>query len=480
MLFVSSFALSFALPVALSFAHDAPPPAAPVQATGSHAADALAEERAAVERIFAAALVDYHAHRLLGGLLEAAPHRLSGSPGAAKAVEWCRAEFAKMGLDDVRLEKVMVPHWVRGEKNALQRVDDGKALPMLALGGSVGTKGPLEAEVVEVRSRDELAKLGDRAKGKFLFFNQPMDRTQKGTFPAYGGAVWQRGSGAIEAAKVGAVGALVRSMSLDHDDHPHTGAMRYDDKLPKVPAVAISTNAANALSAELAAGKHPKLRLELSCETLPDVESANVVAELRGRELPDEIVVIGAHLDAWDASPGAHDDGAGCAQVMEALRLLRELDLRPRRTIRAVLFMNEENGLRGGRGYAETHEKELDRHVFALETDRGGFAPRGIGAVKEMHVELAPLVALMDPWNCGRLYDGDGGADISPMGPHGVPLGELLPEDARYFDFHHCPADVFAAVDDREVSLGAAAVAATAYLVADFAGTWPRTQVQTR
>ncbi|MBI5434788.1 MAG: M20/M25/M40 family metallo-hydrolase [Planctomycetes bacterium] len=443
--------------------------------------DPLAAERAVVTRIFERELADGRSYAILAGLLEAAPNRLSGSEGAARAVDWCRAEFERHGLDAVRLEKVMVPHWVRGEKNSLQRVGDAKPIPMLSLGGSVGTpQGPIEAEVVEIKSRDELAQLGERAKGKLLFFNQPMDPRQTSTFHAYGGAVWQRGSGAIEAAKVGALGAIVRSMTLDLDDFPHTGAMRYDEKLPKVPGVAISTLAAEALSRELAGGKAVRLRLELSCETLPDVESANVVAEIRGREKPDEVVVIGAHLDAWDASPGAHDDGAGCAQVIEALRVLRALDLKPRRTIRAVLFMNEENGLRGGQGYAKQHEHELEHHVFALETDRGGFAPRGIGAVPVMHAELAPLVGLMTPWGCGTLFDGDGGADISPMGPAGVPLGELLPEDSRYFDCHHSGRDTLAAVDQRELELGAAAVAATAFLVADYSGTWPRAKVETR
>ncbi|MCE9595819.1 MAG: M20/M25/M40 family metallo-hydrolase [Planctomycetes bacterium] len=446
------------------------------------APDALAAERATVEKIFAAELGEGRAHATLSGLIGAAPKRLSGSPGAARAVEWCRAEFERSKLDEVRLEKVMVPHWTRGANDSLVQVAaDGTSRPlaMLALGGSIGTpKDGLTAEVIVVKSRDELATLGDRAKGKFLFFDQPMDPREKSTFSAYGGAVWQRGHGAVEAAKVGAIGAIVRSMTLRLDDLPHTGSMRYDEGVAKVPAVAISTLAAEALAKDLGEGKSVRLKLKLDCATQDDVESANVIAEIRGREKPDEIVLIGAHLDAWDAGEGAHDDGAGCAHVIEAMRVLRSLDLKPRRTIRAVLFMNEENGLAGGREYARAHAAELEHHVFALETDRGGFAPRGIGAGPELKPALAPLVALLEPWGAGTWYEGDGGADISTLQPAGVPLGEMLPEDARYFDYHHCARDVLGEVDERELALGAATVAATAFLVADHAGAWPRATVE--
>ncbi len=428
-----------------------------------------------VQRIFDEELLHGRAFPILAELLHAAPKRLAGSPGAAAAVAWAKGELEKDRAENVHLEACTVPHWVRGDHDALTFANGGEKLAMMALGGSVGTnKGGITAGVVEVVGRDALAKIGDRAKGKFLFFNEPMDKTQLSTFDAYGKAVWQRGSGASEAAKVGAVGAIVRSMTTRTDDLPHTGAMHYADGVDKVPAVAISTVAADRLSAMLAKGETPSLHLELGCQTLPDEPSSNVIAEVRGREKPDEIVVIGGHLDAWEAGDGAHDDGTGIAHVVEAVRLLEALDLHPRRTIRAVLYMNEENGLRGGRAYADAHAKELDKHVFALETDRGGFAPRGFAADESVRPILAPLAALLAPWGAGGMFEGGGGADTSTLDVGGVPQGELIPEDSRYFDMHHCPRDVLDQVNERELALGAASVAAFAYLVADLPETLPR------
>lgn len=432
-----------------------------------------ADPRAAVvERIFAEALGTQNAHELLEELCTVAPHRLSGSDGAARAVAWGEAAMRRAGLENVRLEPVRVPHWVRGEVESLELLDGGQVYPLAirALGGSDATPpAGIEAEVIRVTSFEELSARSAEARGRFVLFDRPMDRTLADPFAAYGGAVDQRSRGAVEAAKAGAVGALVRSMTMALDDHPHTGAMRYDDAVPRVPGVALSTIAADRLAARIALGTPVRLRLRLDCRTLPDADSFNVVGEVRGRELPEEIVLIGGHLDAWDVGEGAHDDGSGCAQSIEAARILLELGLRPRRTLRVCLFMNEENGLRGGLGYRDTHAAELQDHVLALESDRGGFAPRGFvtDAGPGLFARLASAARLLEPWNASMLRAGGGGPDIGPLREHGVPLAAYVPDAARYFDFHHCDADVLAAVNPRELSLGAAAIAALAWCVAD-------------
>ncbi|TAK64042.1 MAG: M28 family peptidase, partial [Bacteroidetes bacterium] len=298
-------------------------------------------------------------YEMLRELCSTIGHRLSGSPQAAKAVEWAKAKMESLQFDSVYLQKVMVPHWVRGDVETSWVVGtslgtNGHAkenypLSICALGGSIATpEEGITAEVLEVKTFEELQAMGEQAKGKIIFFNRPMDKTKLQTFEAYGGAVNQRGSGAVEAAKVGGVGALVRSMTTALDDVPHTGSMHYADSIPKMPTAAISTVDANYLSELLKKQPHAKIYFKLTCEALPDVESANVIGELRGTEFPNEVIVIGGHFDSWDKGDGAHDDGTGSMQSIEALRLLKELGLKPKRTIRAVLFMNEENGLRGG------------------------------------------------------------------------------------------------------------------------------------
>jgi len=430
--------------------------------------------RATVERIFAGALASTRAHATLTELCRVAPKRLSGSPGAERAVAWAADAMRAAGLENVRLEPVRVPRWERGEVERLVIVAPesagGGELATCALGGSVATPaGGLEAEVVRVTSFEELSARASEARGRFVFFDRPMDPALADPFEAYGGAVSQRSRGPVEAARVGAVGAIVRSMTLALDDHPHTGATRYDDAFTSVPAVAISTLAAQSLAGLIATGGAVKLRLELDCRTLPDIESANVVGELRGREIPEEIVLLGAHLDAWDVGSGAHDDGAGCVHVIEAVRLLAELGLRPRRTVRVCLFMNEENGLRGGLAYRDAHLAELPRHVLALETDRGGFTPRGFGtdAPPEVFARLEASTRLLHAYGAGLLVKGGGGADISPLAEHGVVLCEYVPDAARYFDVHHAETDVIEAVHPRELALGAAAIAAFAWCAAE-------------
>ena len=411
------------------------------------------------------------AYSLLSDLCLKIGHRLSGSPQAAKAVEWGKRMMEEYGFQDVHLEPVMVPHWVRGpvEDGWIVR-SSGKRIPLkiCALGGSVGTpKDGITAGVVEVTSFEELRSLGDAAAGKIVFFNRPMDPTKYTTFEAYGGAVNQRGQGAVEAARSGGIAALVRSMSTRIDDVPHTGAMGYNDSIPKVPSAAVSTRGADILDSLLAKDKQLKVHLNFSCQTLPDAESADVIGELTGSEKPEEVIVVGGHLDSWDKGQGAHDDGAGCVQTIEALRILKNLGLHPKRTIRAVLFMNEENGLRGGTAYA-SKDRPAETAIAAIETDAGGFTPRGFGIQADSAVvgrlqRWAPLFKSID---ADRISRGGGGADISPLGKRGVPTIGLQVDSQRYFDYHHSDSDTIDKVNERELELGATALAILCYVIA--------------
>ena len=423
------------------------------------------------QQIVKEALGSNRAYEMLRDLCTTTGHRLSGSPGAAKAVEWTKKKMEELGFDTVWLEPVMVPRWVRGPvEEGYIVLPSGKRerLTITALGGSIGTpRQGITAEVVEVKSFGELQKLGEKAKGKIIFFNRPMDRSLVNTFAAYGGAVDQRWAGAMEAAKAGGVAALVRSMTTLLDDKPHTGSMGYVDSIKKVPSAAVSTKGAEHLSALLARGIPVKVRMVLSAQTLPDVESANVLGELRGTEKPGEVIVIGGHLDSWDKGQGAHDDGAGCIEAIEALRLLKTLGLKPRRTIRAVMFMNEENGSRGGIAYAEK-DRPGEKHVAAIESDEGGFTPHGFGVSDSVaHAKLqrwAPVFKFMD---ANRIELGGGGADIGPLARKGVPLMSLIVDTHRYFDFHHSDNDTYEAVNERELALGAAAMAIFSFIIAE-------------
>jgi len=451
-----------------------PPDSTPLTPRGS-------SEQETVDRILAESLARGRAHALLGELCEVAPHRLSGSEGAQLAVEWARDRMIALGFENVRLEPCTVPRWERGRPEELRFVGAegyrSEGLPVLALGGSVPTpQQGVTAEVIAVDSFEELVERAAEAVGRIVLFNRPMDDTLPNTFQAYGGAVGQRGGGAVAAAKVGAVAALVRSMTTRRDDNPHTGAMRYDPDVTRIPTAAISTNAADHIARLLRAGEVVRMELKLDCRSLAPVESFNVVGEIVGRELPDEVVVIGGHLDAWDVGQGAHDDGAGCIQAMEVLRLVHELDIRPRRTLRCVLFMNEENGLAGGRAYYVEHFAEMDRHVMALESDRGGFTPRGFTAQvsDEALVILRSYVTLFANTGADKVIAGGGGADIGPMRQSAVPLVGYLPDPQRYFDLHHSPADTIDQVNPRELQLGAAAMASLAWLVAEDPTPLPR------
>ena len=325
-------------------------------------ANAQNADSVTIRKIYNEALANGRSYEWLRYLTKQIGPRLSGSAGAQKAVDWTKQVMDQQGFDRVFLQDVMVPHWVRGAKEVAY-IQTGKQkmnVPIAALGGSVATSAKgIEAGVVEVKSFAELRALSpDKVKGKIVFYNRPMDPTKINTFEAYGGAVEQRANGATEAAKVGAVGAIVRSMTNVHDDYPHVGGIRYGTGVPLIPTAAISTNGADLLSKSLQENPNLTFYFKQSCETLPDAKSYNVVGEIKGSEKPDEIIVVGGHLDSWDLAEGAHDDGAGCVQSIEVLRIMKTLGIKPKRTIRAVMFMNEENGLRGGIQYADLAKKK--------------------------------------------------------------------------------------------------------------------------
>lgn len=399
--------------------------------------------------------------------------RLSGSFQAEKAVRYTEEELNKLGLDKVFLQPVMVPKWTRGLKEySFVETAPGQTsiVDICALGGSVPTSpGGLKAYVVEVQSLEELATLGrENIEGKIVFYNRPMQATLVNTFEAYGGCVDQRYEGAMEAAKYGAVGVVVRSMNLRLDDLPHTGAMSYGD-LPesqRIPACAISTNGAEYLSSALKILPNLKFYFKQSCKVFPDVKSHNVIGEIKGSTYPDKYIVVGGHLDSWDLGDGSHDDGAGVVQSMEVLRLFKKLNYKPKHTIRVVLFMNEENGLRGGREYANQAKLKKEKHIFALESDAGGFTPRGFSfdIDEATYQQVLSWKPLFKPYLIHYFEKGGSGADIGPLKEEGMVLAGLRPDSQRYFDHHHAANDTFDAVNKRELELGGASMASLIYL----------------
>jgi Zn-dependent M28 family amino/carboxypeptidase len=425
-----------------------------------------------IRKIYDTELSTGHSYQNLRYLTKEIGNRLSGSPGAAAAVEWTRQLMESYGFDTVYLQPVMVPHWERGGKDVVKIVNSNKhgslELNALALGNTQGT-GPsgLVAQVVEVKSIQELQSLGEKVKGKIVFFNGPMDPTKIDAFAAYGGANAQRSSGAGEASKLGAVGSIVRSLSNRIDDIPHTGNQRYNPDYPKIPALAISTKDAELLSALLAEQADLKLYLESHGEMKPDKLSYNVIGEIRGSEKPEEIIAVGGHLDSWDVGEGAHDDGAGCIQGIEVLRLYKALGWTPKRTIRAVMWMNEENGLRGGQEYARVAKEKGEKHIAGIESDSGGFLPIGFSSTgtDAQRAKLASWAELLRPYQLWSLDRPGGGADIGPLRDQGPILIGLKPDSQKYFIYHHTAADVFEVVDQRELELGAAAMAALVYLI---------------
>ncbi len=436
-------------------------------------AQAQTKDEQQIRSLYDAALTEGKAYDWLNHLSNQIGGRLSGSVQAEQAVKYTKEELEKLGLDRVWLQPVMVPKWVRGTPEyAFIETKPGLTnnVPVCALGGSVATPaGGIKAGVVEVKGIEELEQLGRKnIEGKIVFFNRPMEATQINTFKAYGGCVDQRYSGAMEAAKFGAAAVIVRSMNLRLDDLPHTGSMSYGD-LPvseRIPAAAISTNGAEFLSTTLKLQPDIKFYLKQNCKQLEDVQSYNVIGEVRGTEEPEKIMVVGGHLDSWDLGDGSHDDGAGCVQSMEVLRLFKETGYKPKKTLRVVLFMNEENGLRGGTEYAAQAAKKKEKHVFALESDAGGFSPRGFNfdAPQGFMETVESWKPLLEPYLLHQFVSGGGGADIGPLRGDGVILAGLMPDSQRYFDHHHAENDTFEHVNKRELELGAAAMASLVYL----------------
>ena len=426
-----------------------------------------------LRKLYDEALVNGESYENLRVLCKDVGARLSGSPEADKAVEWGEAVLNKLGLDRVFLQEIEVPVWVRGAPEECYIPETTgetiRPLKVCALGGSISTPPQgLESTVVEVQHFDDLEKLGREAiEGKIVFFNRPMDPRNIVTFKSYGGCVDQRSQGAIEAAQFGAIGVLVRSMNLRDDDFPHTGSMRYSDEVDRIPSAAISTNDANYLSERLKKEPDTRVFIRMSCRTLPNKKSYNVIGELKGSEHPERIIVVGGHLDSWDLGEGAHDDGAGCVQSIEVLRLFKATGVRPKNTIRAVLFMNEENGNNGGRTYAKKSKEEGLIHLAALESDRGGFSPRGfsVDADDLVFSNLKTFEKKFKPYDANAIEKGYGGVDIGPLKEQGVPLIGLVPDSQRYFDHHHSDNDVFEEVNKRELELGGAAMASLIYLI---------------
>jgi len=407
--------------------------------------------------------------------------RLSGSPQMVKAEKWGVALMKESGADKAWLQECTVPHWVRGgkdkaevsynsaSKGARNLLVNKKELDVLALGNSEGTKNKnITANVVLVNSFEELEKKKDSVKGKIVFYNYKFNPTFVKTFQSYGDAVQYRGAGASRAAKYGALGVIVRSMSHSADNNPHTGSLRYDTTLPKIPAMAIGLRDADWLSNQIMNNNVMSVTMRSNAHFLPDTIGHNVIGELIGSEFPDEIITIGGHLDSWDPAEGAHDDGAGCVQTVELLRAFKALAYKPKRTIRFVLFANEENGLRGGNKYAEEAKAKNEKHIFALESDAGGFTPRGFsfGGSPEQLKKLQSWVPLLYPYGVYEITNGGGGADIGPLNrTFKTPVAELGPDSQRYFDYHHARNDVFENVNKRELELGAVNMAALIYLI---------------
>jgi carboxypeptidase Q len=422
------------------------------------------EYRERAGRIIGAALTSDVAYKRLAWLTDRIGNRLSGSESLTRAIEWAVSEMKRDRLDNVRAEKVMVPHWVRGEESLELIQPVGRKLSMLGLGNSVGTPPEgVTAEAVVVRSFDELEALGERVRGKIVVYNVP--------FTTYGQTVAYRGGGPSRAAKYGAVAVVVRSVTPVSLQTPHTGSLRYSDDQPKIPAAAVTIEGAELLQRMQERGEHPVLRLKMEAHFLPDAESANVVAELKGREKPDEVVVVGGHIDSWDVGQGAHDDGGGCIVSWEAVRLLKELGLRPRRTIRVVLFTNEENGVRGGNGYAAAHKAEMANHVLAIESDIGVFRPTGFGlsekASPQARADFVEIAKLLSNIRADHIDPDGEGTDISPMMKEGVTGASLNVDFSHYFDIHHTQADTFDKVNPQELAACVAAMAVMAYVVAD-------------
>lgn len=425
-----------------------------------------------IKTLFNSVLTEGKSYEWLRDLTQNIGGRLSGSPEAQQAVEWGEQLMKEVGLDSVWLQPVMVPHWVRGEKETAHYTTNGikKDVPICALGFSIATpKDGITAEVIEVKSLKEASLLKEKAKGKIVFYNGAFNNTLINTFRAYGGCVGQRVRGAPVVAPFGAVGVIVRSMTNSIDDYPHTGTMTYGE-IPEeqyIPAAAISSRAAEELSKDLKENPNLKFYFKQSCKTLPDAPSFNVVGELKGSEHPENLFVVGGHLDSWDLGEGAHDDGTGIVQSLEVAYLFKKNNIKPKNTLRVVFYMNEENGTRGAKKYAELAKLNKENHIGGLESDAGGHTPRGfsIDANTANTMLLKSWKKLLSPYGLHDLDKGGSGADISPLKGENVTLVGYRPDSQRYFDYHHTSRDTFDKVNKRELELGSASMASMIYLM---------------
>lgn len=451
--------------------------------TMAQATPDVAPYRATAQRIITTALADSAAWNRVAALTDRFGNRLSGSSALESAIDWVAAGMRKDGLDRVHTEPVMVPHWVRGAESAEMIAPRRQPLPMLGLGGSVATPaGGITAPVLVVTSFDDLHRRAAEARGKIVVYDVPFP-TDVDPFHGYENVVRYRGGGATEAARVGAVAALVRSVATQSIRSPHTGAMRYDSTVARIPTAAITVEDAMMLHRMQDRGEHPVVTLRMQAQTLPDAPSRNVMAEVTGREKPDEVVVLGGHIDSWDVGAGAMDDAGGAVAAWEAVRLLERLGLHPRRTVRVVLWTNEENGARGGRAYRDAHAADAGRHVLAMESDEGAFAPVGFAvndaamdsvSARRAREMVAAISELVRPIGATRVTGGGEDTDIAPLVGAGVPGLSLETNPSRYFWYHHTNGDTVDKLDPADVARCVAAMAVMAYVVADMPDTLPR------
>ncbi len=441
--------------------------------TANIAHSQLSEDSIRIKQMADNVLSNNYCYENLRVLCKKVGARLSGSTQAAKAVQLTYNMFTQIpGLDSVYLQECMVPQWVRGTKEEVfVTTSTNKKINIQAtsLGNTEGTKGKLlSAPIVMVNNYAMLDSLGEKGiKGNIVFYNYPMNPTYISTGKAYGETGTYRVQGASKAAKYGAIATLVRSLASNVDSHPHTGVCVYNDSFPKIPALAISTLDAEKLQAMITKQQIKTINIKTNCTLKAPVKSYNVIGEIRGTALPNEYITVGGHLDSWDLAEGAHDDGTGCMQSMEVLRVFKTIGIMPKRTIRAVLFMNEENGGGGANAYFENAKTRNEKHFFALESDAGGFTPRafGITGTKEALVKMQSFIPLLYPYGVYEIRMGGGGADINKLKALGATLCGLSPDGQRYFSLHHAENDVFEAVDKRELELGAINMAALIYLV---------------
>lgn len=429
--------------------------------------------RATADKIIATAFADSSAWNRLALMTDKFGHRLSGSANLERTIDWILEEMKKDGLQNVRGEPVMVPKWVRGEESATMISPRATPLHMIGLGRSIGTpKKGITAPVIVVNDFDELTRRAAEAKGKIVLFDVP--------FTGYGQTVRYRGGAANAAAKVGAVAALIRSVSSFSMQNPHTGAMGYDSTLKvKVPAAALSVEDAMMVHRMINRGEKVVINLKMSGQTFPDAPSRNAIAEIVGSEKPDEIVVLGGHIDSWDVGQGAMDDGGGCVAAWEAVKLMKRLGLRPKRTVRVVLWTNEENGSRGANGYRDAHRAEIDKHVLAMESDNGVFKVTGAGITAgEGGLAMATDIAsLFSSFGATTVTPGGADADTGPLNALGVPAMSPSTDGTKYFWYHHSSADTMDKLNPREMAENVALLSVLAYVVADMPGTLPRAPI---